>query len=105
MRRVRGIDDVGRMDVARIFLADALEQSFGTGTFNPHRDAGVFRLESLGDALGDRQVDRGIVDDLAFLFGGFDQGSRDRDGLGRSCPRRRGKDDGGGAGCLEHRAS
>jgi hypothetical protein len=51
MSGVGGIDHVDRVDVARIFLADALEYPFGAGTLHPHRDAREFRLEGLRDPL------------------------------------------------------
>ena len=73
MRGIGRIDDVDRMDAARIFLADALEHALGAGALDPHGDAGIFRLERLGDLLGDRQVDRGVADDLAFLLRRLDQ--------------------------------
>ena len=66
----------------RIFLADALEHALGAGALDPHRDAGELRLERLADPLGQRQVDRGVPDDLAFLLGRLDQGRRDRLGAG-----------------------
>ena len=74
LRGVRGVDDVDGVDVARIFLADALEHALGAGALDAHGDAGIFRLEGLGDLLGQRQIDRGVPDDLAFLLGGVDQG-------------------------------
>ena len=68
VRGVGGVDHVDRVDAARIFLADALEHALGAGALDPHRDAGIFRLERLADLLGERQVDRGVPDDLAFLL-------------------------------------
>ena len=73
MRGVRRVDDVDGVDVAGIFLADALEHALGAGALDPHGDAGILRLERLGDLLGQRQVDRGVPDDLAFLLGRLDQ--------------------------------
>ena len=73
MRGVGRIDDVDGVDVAAVFLADALEHALGAGALDAHRDAGIFRLERLGDLLGERQVDRGVPDDLAFLLGRLDQ--------------------------------
>ena len=74
------------MDAAGIFLADALEHALGAGALDPHLDAGIFRLERLGDPLRQRQVDRGVVDDLAFFLGGLDQLRRDRLGGRRLRP-------------------
>ena len=73
---------VDGVDVAGIFLADALEHALGAGALDPHRDAGIFRLERLGDLLGQRQVDRGVADDLAFLLRRLDQRRRDRASAG-----------------------
>ena len=78
MGGVRGVHHVDRVDAARILLADALEHALGAGALDAHGDARVFGLERLGDLLGERQVDRGVVDDLAFLLRGFDQRRRDR---------------------------
>src|SRR6185437_9203683 len=77
------------MDVAGIFLADALEHPFRAGAFDPHVDAAEFRLERGRDALGDRQVDRGVPDHLAFFFRSLDQ--LRRDGFGRRRLRARGR--------------
>ena len=52
----------------RILLADALEHALGAGALDAHGNARIFRLKSLGDLLGERQIDRGVVDDLAFLL-------------------------------------
>ena len=68
MRGVRRVDDIDGVDAAAVFLADALEHALGAGALDPHRDAGIFRLERLGDLLGERQIDRGVIDDLAFLL-------------------------------------
>ena len=46
MRSIRGIDDVDGMDAARIFLADALQDTFGAGPLDLHFDAGIFGLEA-----------------------------------------------------------
>jgi hypothetical protein len=94
------IDHVDGVDPAGIFLTDALKHAFGAGALHAHRDAGIFRLERLGDALRDRQVDRGVVDDLAFLLRRLEQLRRDCAG-GRS---RRG-DRGDHARCRERRRS
>jgi hypothetical protein len=60
------------VDVAGIFLADALEHPLGAGALHPHRNAGELGLEGLGDLLRNRQVERGVADDLAFLLGSVD---------------------------------
>ena len=106
VRRIRGIDGVDRIDAARIFLTDALEHALGASPLDPHRNAGKFRLERLGDPLGDRQIDRGVVDHLAFLLGRLDQLRRDRSRrwsggqhLGRRHQRTRRRNRGR---CLEH---
>jgi len=79
------------VNIARIFLPDALENPLGAGALGAHRNIGIFRLERLGDLLGHRQVDRRIVDDLAFLLGGFDQRLRDRLGRRRGGEHARGE--------------
>ena len=61
-----------------VLLADALEHALGAGALDAHRDAGIFRLERLGEILGDRQVHRGVEDDLALLLRRLDQRGRDR---------------------------
>src|SRR5262249_27875902 len=78
MGGIGGIDDVDGMNAARVFLADALEHALGAAALHAHVDAGIFRLERLGDALRDRQVDRRIVDDPALLLRRRDQLRRDR---------------------------
>ena len=70
----------------RVFLADALEHALGAGALDLHGDAGIFRLERLGDLLGDRQVDRGVPGDLAFLLRRLDQFRRDRGRRRRGAP-------------------
>jgi len=73
MRGVGGVHDVDRMDIAGIFLADALEHAFGAGALDAHCDPRIFRLERLGDLLGERQVERRVPDDLAFFLRRLDQ--------------------------------
>ena len=77
VRGVGGVHRIDRVDAAAVFLADALEHALGAGALDAHGDAGIFRLERLGDLLGERQVDRGVIDDLAFLLGRLDQRRRD----------------------------
>jgi hypothetical protein len=67
------IHHIDRVDVAGIFLADALEHALGAGALDARRYAGVFRLERAAETLGELQVHRRIEDDLAFLLGRFDQ--------------------------------
>ena len=76
-------DHIDGVDVAGIFLADALEHPLRAGALDAHRNSRIFRLERLRQLFRDRQVDRGVVDDLAFLLRGVDQGRRDR--LRRRC--------------------
>jgi len=73
MRGVRTIHDIANINLARILLADALEVALRARSLHAHGDARIFGLERLGDLLGDRQVDRGIPCDLAFLLGGVDE--------------------------------
>src|SRR4051812_25194136 len=54
---VRRVHHVDRANIAGILLSDALEHALGAGSLHAHRDAGIFRLERLGDLLGERQVD------------------------------------------------
>ena len=100
-RSVRRIDHVDGMHVGGIFLADALQQTFGAAALDPAGHAGIFGLERLADLLRQLQVDRGIPGDLAFLLGGLDQRRRDR------ARRRRGRQHAGrerGAGGERARA-
>ena len=73
MRGVGGVHHVDGVDVAGIFLADALEHALGAGALDAHRDARIFRLERLGQFLRDRQIGRGVIDDLAFFLRRVDQ--------------------------------
>ena len=57
------------MDVARVLLADTLEDAFAARAFDANSDAGILRLEGLGDAFGDRQIDGGVPHRFAFLLG------------------------------------
>ncbi len=83
MRGIGRIHHVDGVDVAGIFLTDALEHALRAGALDAHGNARIFRLEGLCQFLGDRQIGRGIMDDLAFLGGGRDQGRRDRFGRRR----------------------
>src|SRR5204862_87856 len=55
------------------FLADALEDALRARPLAAHGDACKFRLEGLGNGLGDLQVDGWIPDHLAFAPSGHDQ--------------------------------
>ena len=77
VRGVGAVHDVAIVDPALIFLPDALEDALGARAFDLHADAGIGRLEGLGDLLGHRQVDRGVPGKLALLLGSADQGRRD----------------------------
>src|SRR5207244_7212746 len=52
MRGVRAVDDVDGVDVARVLLADALEDALSPRALDAHGDARIFGLEGLADALG-----------------------------------------------------
>ncbi len=100
MRGVGRVHHVDCVDVARIFLADALEHPLGAGALDAHRNARILRLEGLRHLLGERQVDRRVPDDLAFLLRRLDQLGRDlARGRRRRCnagkDARRGKTDRG----------
>ena len=107
MRGIGRVHDVDGVDVAGIFLADALEHALGAGALDPHRDARIFRLERLGQFLRDRQIGRGVIDDLAFFLRCLDQRRRHRFRRRRSRHHARGKCCAceNGAGALKHMAS
>ena len=67
VRRVGRVDDVDVVDGRLIFLVDALEYPLRTRPFDFDVDAGVLGSKSLGDGLGDLDVDRGVPSDFAFL--------------------------------------
>ncbi len=83
MRRVGAVRHVDREDAARLLLRDALEDALGARALDPHRDAGIFRLEHLAETLRHRQLERGVERDLALFPRRLDQGWRDRTRLGR----------------------
>ena len=83
VRRVGRVDDVDAMDLAGVFLADALEHALGAAALDAHLDARILRLEGARDPFRQRQVDRGVVVDGAFLLRGLDQLRRDRRGRRR----------------------
>jgi hypothetical protein len=95
------------VDVAGIFLPDALEHALGAGAFDAHRNARIFRLERLGQLFRDRQIGRGIIDDLAFFLRCLDQGRRHRRRGRGSRHHARGKCCAceNGTGALQHMAS
>ena len=72
MRRIGGIHHIDCVDVAGIFLTDALEHALCAGALDAHLNPGIFRLESLRQFLGNRQIGRGVVDDLTFFLSGLD---------------------------------
>src|SRR6185436_5387210 len=77
VRGVRAVHDVAVVDLARIFLADALEVALRTRALDLYGDAGILGLECLADLLGERQVDRAVPGDLAFLLRRLDELRRD----------------------------
>ena len=54
MRGIGRIHHIDGVNVAGVFLADALEHALGAGALDADRDARIFRLERLGQFLGDR---------------------------------------------------
>ena len=74
------IDDVNRVYTARIFLTDPLEHALGAGALYAHVDTRISRLERFGDALRNRQIDGGIVDNPALFLCRRDQLRCDRAG-------------------------
>ena len=83
MRGVGRIHHIDGVDVAGIFLPDALEHPLGAGALDLHLDTREFLLEGAGNPFGDRQIDRGVPDHLALFFRGLDQLRRDRFGRRR----------------------
>ena len=77
VRGVRAVHHVDRMDVAPVFLPDALEDPLAARPLHAHGDARVLRLERLGDTLRHRKVHGGVPDRLAFLLRRLDQLRRD----------------------------
>ncbi|CAB5037359.1 unannotated protein [freshwater metagenome] len=73
VRSVRGIHHVNFINLAGVFLPDALEHALGAAAFNPDRDAGIFRLEGLADFFRYGKIDSGVPDDLPFLLGRINQ--------------------------------
>jgi len=80
---VRAANDIDRIDAARLFLADALKNPFRARALNAHGNAGVFRLECLGESFRGRKLERRVERNLAFLAGGFDKRRRDCTRLSR----------------------
>ena len=81
--RVGAVHHVAIADLALRLLADTLEDALGARALDLHGDAGIGRLEALGDPLRHRQVDRGVPGELALLLRRLDQGRRDLLRLGR----------------------
>jgi len=98
MRGVRRLHHVAGVDIARPLLGDAGENPLGAGALGADRDAGIFRLERFCHLLSQRQIDRGVMDDLALFLRGLDQHRRHRlggrsrgaDGLGKKSRRSQG---------------
>ena len=87
---VRGIGTVGdidAIDLARHLLADAIEHPLGATALDRDLDRRILRFEGLGHRLGDAEIHRRVVGDLALLRGGIDQGR------GNRLRRRRRRDD------------
>jgi hypothetical protein len=86
MRGIRAVDDVDGVDLARVLLADALEDALAARALDAHGNARILGLEGLGDALGHGQVDGRVPAHLALFPGRLDQLRRD---LGRRRRRRK----------------
>jgi hypothetical protein len=74
MRSIGGVHHVDRVNLAGIFLTDPLKHPLCPGSLDANRDPRIFRLERLRQFLGDRQIGRGVIVDLAFLLRRLDQG-------------------------------
>jgi hypothetical protein len=72
MRGIRRIHHIDRADVAGIFLADALEHPLRSGALDAHCYPRYFASNAFA-SFGDRQVGRGVIDDLTFLLRRLDQ--------------------------------
>ena len=81
VRGIGAVHHVGAIDLARHLLRNAIEHALCAGTLDSDLDARELRLEGLGHGLGNREVHRGVVADLAFFLRRLDQ--RRRHGLGR----------------------
>jgi len=78
MRCVGAQNDIDRMYAACLLLADTLEDAFRARTLDPHRNAGIRRLERPGELLGESEVERRVESDLALFARRFDQDGVDR---------------------------
>ena len=76
MRRVGAIGDIDRVDAAALLLGDTLVNPLGARALDADRDARIFGLERLAQPLGDIELQRGIIGELAFFARGFDQFGR-----------------------------
>src|SRR5947209_13362960 len=76
------------MDVARIFLADALEIALGAGALGLRLDAGVFRLEGRRDRGDELEVLRTVPDDRSLFLRRRDEFRCDRRRLDGCCRNR-----------------
>src|SRR6187200_80850 len=73
MRRIGRYRDIGRVDAARLLLADALEDALRTGALHAHGDPRILRLESFRELFGERQIERGIESNLSLAARRLDQ--------------------------------
>ncbi len=85
-RHIGTFDDVGGADIAAALLRDALHDALAAVAFDLHVDAGMRRLEGLGDLLRRLQLDRGVPDDFPLVLRLGEQVGRCRGRL-----RRRGR--------------
>ena len=78
MRSIRAERDIHREDAAGLLLPDALEDALRARPLDPHRDAGIRRLERAAELLRKGQIERTIEGELALAARGLDQRGRDR---------------------------
>ena len=69
---IRGVDHVGVLDIGGELLHHALQDALGARAVHLDLDAGVGRLEELGDLLRAREGEGRVPDDLALLLRGQD---------------------------------
>jgi hypothetical protein len=73
MPRIGAAHDIRCVDATRLFLPDALKNSFGSRTLNTDGDTGVFCLERPADFFRGREFQRRIEADPAFFARRVDQ--------------------------------